>query len=130
MGGLGTGDYGIEAMIIDHGEALARIEVHQQNHAAALKEVKSSINEVTRSQSDCPARSGFGSLKSTVGGLEDTVRVNRIAVETAVKTKHRSSLGPLPLPSKTDIIRFLPWAIAAGIGIASAMGWIPSVPAP
>jgi hypothetical protein len=110
-----TGIFSLESMIIDQGKVLSRIEAHQEHQTKGLATLEAALHDVARTQSNCPAR-----IQSLAN--EATARIQR--------PEKRPSLGPLPLPKTTEIIKLLPWAIAAGMGIASAMGWIPPVGTP
>jgi hypothetical protein len=108
------GRYDIEAMLIEQGKSLVRIESNQEHQSRELEQLSDTIKEVSTIQANCPAR-----IQSTA--KEVTARI---------QPPVRPSIGPLPLPKRAELIKLLPWAIAAGLGIASAMGWIPSVGTP
>jgi len=107
----------LENLLIEQGKTLVRIEANQEHQADDIRKLGESLSLVAKAQNECPAR-------LQMAAKEATARI-RLAEKPS-----RPSIGPLPLPKTTELIKLLPWAIAAGLGIASAMGWIPAIGGP
>lgn len=118
----------LTASVNDQGRILEGIKVNQQHQQFYLGMLQSDIEGVAQGQRDCAARNGFSVIKNRVLNVE-----KKLKSDPPPGKSGRITWGRIPLPTARTLWHLVPWLIAIGAGIATALGWepqhIPTVPA-